>query len=86
MKKKKEKFEAKLYVWYPNDIENTCEVLNWLESAPRKYQIGWISIGDSGKAQPVTYRNRSLWTDIVSDSRSYFGRLILEEIYVKRRI
>jgi|TARA_R110001583_G_scaffold55304_1_gene168198 hypothetical protein len=84
MKKKKEKYVAKRYIWYPNDIDNTCEVLNWLETAPKKMQIGWISIGDTGKKQAVTYRNRSMWKDIVEDSRSYFGLLILEEIRLYR--
>ena len=36
-------------VWTPNDIKNSGEILQWIETAPNQEVIGWLSIGDGYK-------------------------------------
>ena len=74
-------------VWIPNDIKNSGDILKWIETAPNKEVIGWISIGEGLKVFTITKTNRHLWKDIVSEIRSHEGLLLLDKTtIVKKRI
>ena len=66
-------------VWIPNDIKNSGDILKWIETAPNKEVIGWISIGEGLKVFTITQSNRYLWKDIVSEMRAHEAYLVLEQ-------
>lgn len=55
-----------LRLWVPTDKQSTQDVLQWLQSVPRKDLVGWIQIGDNPPKQ-ITYRNRHTWERILLD-------------------
>lgn len=54
------------WLWDPADKQSTQDVLQWLQSVPRKDLVGWIQIGDNPPKQ-ITYRNRHTWEKILID-------------------
>jgi len=74
-------------VWIPNDIKNSGDIIQWLETAPNEDVIGWLSIGESDKILTVTKSNRYLWRDIVNEIRAHEAYLLLEQTkIVKKKI
>ena len=55
-----------LRLWVPAEKQSTQEVLEWLQTAPRKDLVGWIQIGDRPPRQ-ITYGNRHTWEKILLD-------------------
>ena len=55
-----------LWLWNPTDKQSTQDVLQWLQSVPRKDLVGWIQIGVNPPKQ-ITYRNRHTWEKILLD-------------------
>lgn len=55
-----------LWLWDPTDKQSTQDVLQWLQSVPRKDLVGWIQIGVNPPKQ-ITYRNRHTWEKILLD-------------------
>ena len=72
-------------VWTPNDIKNSGEIIQWIETAPNKEVIGWLSIGDGLKVFTITESNRYLWRDIVSEMRAHEAYLLLEQTKLVKR-
>ena len=72
-------------VWIPNDIKSSGEIIQWIETAPDKEVIGWLSIGDGLKVFTITQSNRHLWKDIVSEMRSHEGYLLLKQAKLVKR-
>jgi hypothetical protein len=80
----KKDYEPEHLEWFPNDIESCSEVLDWLDTAPAKDHIGWITIGDEDtwknkRVFTINHSNRQLWRDIIFQTRAYFSLLLLEE-------
>ena len=80
----KKDYEPQHLEWFPNDIESCSEVLDWLDTAPARDHIGWITIGDEDtwenrKMFDVNRSSRQLWRDIIFQTRAYFSLLLLEE-------
>ena len=74
-------------VWTPNDIKNSGDIIEWLNTAPDEDVIGWLTIGEGEKVFTITQQNRYLWKDIVSEIRSHEGLLLLDKTtIVKKRI
>ena len=74
-------------VWTPNDIKNSGEIIQWIETAPDKEVIGSLSIGDGLKVFTITQSNRHLWKDIISEMRAHEAYLLLEQTkIVKKRV
>ena len=66
-------------IWIPNDIKSSGEIIQWIETAPDKEVIGWLSIGDGIKVFTITQSNRHLWKNIVSEIRAHEGYLVLKQ-------
>ena len=72
-------------VWIPNNIKNSGEIIQWIETAPNQEVIGWLSIGDGLKVFTITQSNRYLWKDIISEIRAHEGYLLLEQTKLVKR-
>jgi len=78
-------FEPERMIWFPNDIEGTCDIINWLDTAPNREVIGWLSIGESEKIFTITETNRHLWRSILFEVRAYESLILLEEALVIKK-
>tara|TARA_R100000353_G_C6361605_1_gene156340 strand:- start:64 stop:330 length:267 start_codon:yes stop_codon:yes gene_type:complete len=72
-------FEPRHFTWFPNDIEGMCEMINWLDTAPNKEVLGWLTIGEGARVFTITDSNRHLWRSILFEVRAYESLILLEK-------
>jgi len=80
-----QEFEPERWIWFPNDIEGACDIINWLDTAPNREVMGWISIGESERLFTITETNRHLWRNILFDVRAYESLILLEEAQIVKK-